>query len=359
MKLNEWVIKGFFLGLLVSQASHSQAVKSLSLQIKWSHPNPQVNRDAAFKYSKGEGVLVAILDTGADLSQPRLNGKIYKNPLEIPANGLDDDRNGFPDDVYGWNFLNNSANIQDDHGHGTHVAGIVVDSFFGIAPNAKILPVKIGGADGKIAPANLIKAMEYAINRGAKVINMSLRFVDPGIVSQLMIDSMMSLARRNNVLIITAAGNDGLDTGKNGIFPANIMGDNHLAVCSVDSQDNQSTFSNFNHLRVQICAPGENIISLGVPALHKTATDSGLFRPSSGTSMAAPFVSGAAALLYGFNIHFKSFEVRRYLMNHVRKISKLEKSAITSGVLDIGSSLKSAWCDSQKAKVGLLPPECL
>jgi subtilisin family serine protease len=364
MKRSALFLASFLISYLLASPSGAQSgavkVPTLSLKEKiWALPSQQINRDAAFKYSKGAGALVAILDTGVDLSQPRLRGRLFKNPLEIPGNNLDDDRNGFTDDVYGWNFLNNTANIQDDQGHGTHVAGIIVDEAFGVAPEARILPIKIGDAQGRISPANLIKAMEYAVNRGAKVMNLSLRFVDPGVVSQLMIDSMMSFARRNNVLIVTAAGNDSLNTGSTPIFPANIMGDNHVTVCSVSNSDTQSTFSNFNHLRVQLCAPGEDIMSWGVPALHRTAKDSGLFQLNSGTSMAAPFVAGAAALLYSINSNLKGYEVRNYLMNNVRKVSKLEQSAITSGVLDVGKSVKRAWCDLEKAKIGLAPLECL
>jgi subtilisin family serine protease len=230
-------------------------------------------------------VVIAIIDTGLDLTHPDLAGKIWSNPGEIAGNGIDDDHNGYKDDVRGWDWYNGDNNPSDDHspGHGSHVAGIAAAAsnnsvgIAGMAWNAKLMPLKVLGGDGSGADWAVAEAITYATKRGAKVINLSLAGYGLGSY----VRDAVNFAYSQGVVVVAAAGNNGswglMEPGSY----ANAWG-----VIATDEGNNRAGYSNFGN-EADFAAPGNNIYS----------TVRGGYRHMSGTSMAAPHVAGAAALL--------------------------------------------------------------
>jgi subtilisin family serine protease len=216
----------------------------------------------------GKDIVVAVIDDGVDFSHPDLNGREWTNPNETPANGKDDDGNGYVDDVYGWDFRNNDSTVYDPlDQHGTHVAGTIAASangegVVGVAPNVKIMALKFLdasssdglGAEGTTSDA--IKAIEYAKKMGARISNNSWGG-DPNseILKKAINDSGM--------LFVAAAGNDGRDTDSSPFYPASYAPDNDniLSVAAINNQGNLASFSNYGKNSVDISAPGQSILS--------------------------------------------------------------------------------------------------
>ena len=235
-----------------------------------------------------KGVVVAVVDSGVQLDHPDLKGALWTNEREVAGNGLDDDGNGFVDDVHGWDFVDGDndpspGGTSEFDNHGTHVAGIIGATsnngvgISGIAPNVQIMPVRV--MDGKSGRTDTIAdGIDYAVKNGADVINLSLG----GAYSRLM-DEAIARAWKAGVVVVAAAGNDG---GSAASFPASSRVAGVLGVGATDSQDALASFSNFGP-GVDLTAPGVDILSTFGPSSYKLM---------SGTSMAAPQVSGAMAL---------------------------------------------------------------
>jgi len=263
-----------------------------------------VRADAVWDTTTGDtSALVAILDTGVDWTHPDLSSHIWTNPAELGGQpGVDDDGNGFVDDVHGWDFVNHDADPMDDNSHGTHVAGLVAavaDNGIGIAGinwKARILPVKVFQSSGRGDVATITQGIVYAVENGATVINMSFG----GYARSLTMEAVLANAYGSAVLV-AAAGNDGLCIGPptppcRPFFPAAlsyVLGvqatspGGKLALFSNKDEDGP-VFSRYDELfNYELRAPGEKILST-VP--H------GNYRYFNGTSMAAPIVSGAVAL---------------------------------------------------------------
>ncbi len=245
----------------------------------------------------GEGVVVAVIDTGVDYTHPDLKSNIWTNWLELDgADGVDDDGNGYVDDVYGWNFVSENNNVQDDHGHGTHVAGIIAmadngTGGVGIAYGAKVMAIKAGQASGTFSSMAIARAVMYAQACGADIINMSF-----GSYAESTIVENALRAAYTDCLLVAAAGNDGIWTlptpmGRN-MYPAAYS--YVLGVMATDDSGTQlASFSNHDLIptlggEYELAAPGMSIYST-LPGDR--------YARWSGTSMAAPVVSGAAAVL--------------------------------------------------------------
>lgn len=236
-----------------------------------------------------EGVLTAIVDTGIDLDHEDLWSRIWINFDEIDGNGIDDDGNGYVDDYQGWNWVADSPNSNDDHGHGTHVAGIA-----GAEPNndrgvagqcwtyRHLMPLKALDANAGGESSWIAKAITYAAVKGARVINLSLGSYQPN----AMIRQSIDFAHASGCVVVAAMGNDDTDIP---FYPASYW--NVIAVGATDGWDRRAYFSNYG-LLLDVVAPGEAIYST-YPG------DSYVWRD--GTSMAAPHVSGLASLLLGAN----------------------------------------------------------
>ena len=240
-------------------------------------------------------VTVAVIDTGVDYTHEDLQANIWTNTNEIPGNGIDDDANGYVDDVYGVDLVSeNGGSGMDDQGHGTHVAGIIAAAnnnigIVGLAYNVKIMPIKAGMASGYFHQSDVAKAILYAYENGADVINMSFG----GTASTIAVQDALELAFTRCVLV-AAAGNGGApNEGAIGQpnYPAALS--YVMGVMSVDQFGIESSFTNydskaFNSVEYEVYAPGSQILST-IPG-NRYAT-------WSGTSMATPYVSALAALL--------------------------------------------------------------
>ena len=239
----------------------------------------------------GKGIVVAVIDTGVDYKHEDLKGNIWHNSGEIEGNGIDDDSNGFVDDIRGWNFVDNTNDPYDDQGHGTHVAGIIAaqnndKGTLGIAYNSDIMILKAGDGSGYFTQDRIAQSITYAYMNGADIINMSFGGES---VSIAVLDALE--AAYTTAVLVAAAGNEGNNNEIFPIYPASLS--HVLGVMSVDSNYCFSSFSNFdtrrfNSREYEICAPGEQIYST-IPGNR--------YASLSGTSMAAPIISGIIALL--------------------------------------------------------------
>src|SRR5262245_16003926 len=163
----------------------------------------------AWQQSTGKGVVVAVLDTGVQLKRSELRGHIWTNPAEIPGNGRDDDHDGIVDDVHGADFVNGDGRPADDNGHGTHVAGIIAGHGLvrGLAPGATVLPVKVLGADKSGNAHLLAQGIDYALARGARILNISVN----GDGASAELEAAILRAQDAGAVIVASAGNDGRD----------------------------------------------------------------------------------------------------------------------------------------------------
>ncbi|MFN6471567.1 MAG: S8 family peptidase [Nostoc sp. SerVER01] len=250
----------------------------------------------------GQGVVVAVVDTGVDYNHEDLRNNIWTNANEIADNGIDDDGNGYVDDSYGWNFSGNNNNTLDGNGHGTHVSGTIAAEnnnygVTGIAYNAKIMPVKVLNDSGSGSYSSIAKGIRYAVDNGADVINLSLG----GRYSNRTLESAIDYASSKGVVVVMAAGNDG-DSSPD--YPARYASKSGIAVGAVDRNNNIADFSNRSGTSEisYVTAPGVNVYST-VP--------NNQYDTYSGTSMAAPHVAGVVALMLSANSNLTDAQVRQ------------------------------------------------
>ncbi len=280
------------------------------------------------------GVLVAIIDTGVDYFHPDLAANIAVNESEIANNGIDDDGNGYVDDSLGYDFAGRDGDPLDENGHGTHVAGTVGASgndgegVVGVSWRASLLPVRVLDRHGSGSLAQVIAGIDYAVARGARVINLSL---GAPYGSKLLLLSLQR-AQAAGTVIVAAAGNDGLDNDSSPSFPANYELEALISVAATDRDDLLADFSNFGAKSVHLAAPGVSILSTYL---------FGSYVFLSGTSMATPHVSGAAALVLGLNPTLTGVQVKDLLLNSSDKLSALEGLVVSGGRLNVGSAISS------------------
>jgi len=276
----------------------------------------------AWELARGAGATVAIVDSGARVQHPDLAPNIWTNFDEVPGNGVDDDRNGYVDDVHGVDLSSTrpGQDLSDGYGHGTHVAGIVAAAannagVVGVAPQAKLMIVKVLKGDGSGTTGGVAEGIRYAAANGARVINLSL----VGDVNDPRVAEAVRAAGAANALVVASAGNDGRDIDRRPAYPAALPEPNLLAVASTDPNQGRgiSDFSNYGRLAVQVAAPGAQILS--------SANDGG-WKLMSGTSMAAPMVAGVAALAVSANPHINAVDLRGLLIQYAAR-SNLPVSA--------------------------------
>ncbi|GAB5389664.1 MAG: hypothetical protein Alpg2KO_26320 [Alphaproteobacteria bacterium] len=272
-------------------------------------PDADIDAFEAWEIASGEGVVVAVIDTGVDLDHEDLADNIWVNEGEIAGNGIDDDGNGYIDDVNGYDFHNSDGDPDDDNGHGTHVSGTIAAlrnngiGVAGVAHDAEIMALKgLGSFSG--TDADIAEAIIYAVDNGADIVNMSLG--GPGF-SQVLLDAV-NYAGENDVLLVAAAGNDGLNNDFFGNYPSNYAGDHMIAVASSTHNEVLSGFSNTGLVSVDVAAPGSLILS---------TTPGDDYQEFSGTSMATPHVAGIAALLMQEFPDYSAAEIRAQILNTV------------------------------------------
>ena len=277
----------------------------------------KIGSPAAWDNSTGAGVIVAVVDTGIDFAHPDITANIWTNTGEIADNGLDDDGNGYVDDVHGWDFIGftytnpvQSNNPVDHFGHGTHVAGTIAAvenngiGVIGVAWNAQIMPVKALDDFGQGLDSTLGPAIIYAANNGADVISNS--WAGPG-QSQTISDAV-SYAHNLGAVIVAAAGNDGRDARI--YYPANLS--DAITVAATDPNDVLAYFSNYGD-KIDVSAPGVDILSLRAAGTSMGTPVDAYYTRASGTSMATPHVSGTAALILSQHPDYSNEDVRQVL----------------------------------------------
>jgi subtilisin family serine protease len=234
---------------------------------------------------------VAVIDTGVDLDHVDLVDNLWRNPGEIPANGLDDDANGKIDDIFGWDFYNEDPTPGDEHGHGSHIAGIIgavggnAIGVSGVAPRAQIASLRFMGKDASGFASDAVRAIRYANENGFRVLNCSWGLYSP---SSLLRDALIEATQAGS-LVVCAAGNDGLNIEAIPIYPASYNLPGILCVTSTDARDRADPGANYGGESVDLGAPGRSILSLD---------KDGGYRYRTGTSMACAHVAGVAALAF-------------------------------------------------------------
>jgi subtilisin family serine protease len=274
--------------------------------------------------------IVAIIDTGLDSNHKvfKNTAAMWTNTAEVPNNGIDDDFNSYVDDVNGWNFINNTSNFFDDEGHGTHVGGIVVGAGFDIFSSSldqsriRVMPLKFLDANGSGSTANAVKAIYYAVDNGAKVINCS--WGGPSYSKAL--HEAMTYAYDKKVMIVTAAGNSSLNNDSNAMYPANYDVPSNLSVAASTDSDALASFSNYGNGLVPVASPGVYIYS---------TLPGGGFGSMSGTSMAAPFVAGLAATAMREATKLTGYQIKQMIL------TTATKSNLLSGKVSTGSRINA------------------
>lgn len=270
----------------------------------------KVNAPTAWDTATGAGVVVAVVDSGVDITHPDLQANIYSAPNEIAGNGLDDDSNGYVDDVTGWDFFEYDNSPNDTNGHGTHVAGTIAAvgnnqrGVVGLAYNSKIMPLRGLGTDGGGWDSGLSQAIVYAALNGADVINNSWG----GSGRSPLATDAINLAYSLGVIIVSAAGNSNMESCQ--FSPANV--EKSITVAATDPSDVKTYYSNYG-VKLDVAAPGGigqipayGILSTAPPTSYlestygvptQTGPNGEKYMAISGTSMAAPHVAALAALL--------------------------------------------------------------
>lgn len=264
----------------------------------------------------GEGVVVAVIDTGVDYNHEDLQDNIWTNSAEVSGQkGTDDDNNGYVDDVHGINLIDPNETPMDDHGHGTHVAGIIAMENnnvggVGIAYKSKIMPIKAGGSDGTFNSTDIAKGIEYAYKNGADVINMSFgSYAHSALIENALQDAF------NSCVLVAAAGNYGIPTadcplGGQNMYPASYS--YVIGVMAYDEANSFASFSNWDYkpnanAEYEVVAPGVSVYS---------TLPNGRYASWNGTSMAAPMVSAEAAILRS-SLKDKDTYSSRYIMGQL------------------------------------------
>ena len=290
-------------------------------------------------YTGSNSVLVAVIDTGVDYNHEDLADNIWTNTGEIPGNGIDDDGNGYIDDIHGYDFVNNDGDPMDDNGHGTHVSGTIAavgNNGIGVAGvnwDATIMGLKFLGYDGFGSASDAISAILYATDMGARLTSNSWGG-NGG--SQALLDAI-NAADAANVLFVAAAGNDGRNTDSYPKYPQGFDAPNILSVAATDHDDNKASFSNYGATSVDLGAPGVDVLSTFPTAIFPSG-----YAWGSGTSMATPHVSGAAALLLSLDPSLTPAELINILMSTVDPIPALAGISVSGGRLNVNTAVNFA-----------------
>ena len=275
---------------------------------------------------------VAVLDSGVDKDHPDLRPNLWKNSNEVSGNGKDDDKNGFVDDIYGADTLDHKGSGLDANGHGTHVAGIIAatgnnaDGVSGICWQASVMSVRMLDSKGRGSAADAADAIDYAVHEGAKILNCSFGTSSK---SSVLEDAIVH-AKEHGALIVVAAGNDGESIESHPSYPASYTQGNILTVAATNEKDALASFSNYGSKSVDVAAPGDDILS--------TLMD-GRFGVKSGTSMAAPLVAGAAAMLRKVDSKATYSQIRTALREAVDKPPALQGKVLYGGRLNVRLAL--------------------
>jgi alpha-tubulin suppressor-like RCC1 family protein/subtilisin family serine protease len=293
-------------------------------------------------WTKGTGstqVIVAVLDTGFSATHLDLRQNLYTNPGEIANNGVDDDHNGYVDDVHGWDMIAGDARPDDEVGHGTHVSGTIgaqgdnATGVVGLNWRVSILPIQVCASWGCLT-SKVASGLLYAAHLGARVANASLGGSHPPL--QYEIDAAKAFGAAGGILV-AAAGNSASNNDNAPVYPADYDSDNVISVAATDRLDHLATFSNYGATSVDLAAPGVDILSTYL---------NNAYRSMSGTSMATPHVAGALALYIAADPTASVRKLRTRLLQTVDPVPELTGKVASGGRLSLsGLLLGSSSCD--------------
>jgi subtilisin family serine protease len=322
--------------------------------VRWVEPNrrfyassieapsdPLIGRQWALRSARVRGawlatiggeITVAVLDSGIDFSNPDLTENLWTNQAEVPDNRVDDDGNGFVDDVHGADTVNYDGDPADGWGHGTAVASVIGargDDGFGIsgvAWSVRLMPVKVLHDHGWGTTASMISGLRYALRAGARIVNMSLN----GPESSQALDEAIRQAEAQGVLVVTSAGNDGADRDQVASYPASVPSRAVITVASANRAGGLGRSSAYGRTSVDIAAPGDDVL---------TSDLGGRCTRRSGTSFAAAYVTGAAALLAAARPGASGTRLRAAIVASARRGGRVD-AAIAGGQLDVAAALE-------------------
>ena len=305
-------------------------------------PDADIDAPEAWDTATGSAdVVVAVIDTGVDYNHEDLAANMWTNPGEIPANGVDDDGNGYVDDVYGIDPCNGDSDPFDDNGHGTHCSGTigaVSDNGIGVVGvnwDVRIMALKFLSASGGGYTSDAIECLEYGIMMETDYgINLKLTSNSwgGGGFSQSLYDAIEASGNAG-MLFVAAAGNSGSNNDINPHYPSSYDLANIIAVAATDRDDDLAYFSCYGPQSVDMCAPGQDILS---------TTPGNSYSIYSGTSMATPHVSGAAALLWSINPSYGHSDTKSTLLCTVDPLASLAGMVLTGGRLNLDNAIN---CD--------------
>jgi len=345
------------LGGLAPSFVHAQTPNDPSFDDLWYLPH--ISAPEAWDITTGSAkVVVAVLDTGIAFHHPDLQANVWENTGEIADNGKDDDRNGFIDDVQGWDFVDDDGVAEpvleaspdpDAQSHGSVVAGIIGavgdnhEGYTGIAWDVQIMSLRILDEEGTGTESDAAKAITYAVENGADVINLSFA----GNESHAALRSAVQNAYNKGVVIVAALGNDARDVNINPVYPACLrseVADWVIGVTATDNEDWETDFTNYGSDCADIAAPGEGIFGLGYTEGMEGARESELYiGPWDGTSLASPIVAGAAALLKSYYPTISVDNVRLALKLSVDPAHTISGSgALGAGRINVARALEVA-----------------
>lgn len=320
---------------------------------QWSLP--LISAPSAWdRFTGSRDIVVAVLDTGVAYTHPDLAANLWTNPGEIPNNGIDDDHNGIVDDYYGANFggTRGTGDPWDDDtadSHGTHLSGIIgavgnnALGVSGINWTVKVMAVKfLHGPDGSGDLSDVLKAIEYALSKQAKIINLSFEVdEDPTLVNDIKsLREAIATADKAGVLVVSAAGNSGADLDKINIYPASIRLPNNISVAAATRTDSLASYSDFGLHTIDLAAPGGITTGSANAILSTVWINNGSlqYRTLAGTSVAAPHVSGALALVWGAAPALSHYQVKARILNGVDTVASYA-ATITGGRLNLARAL--------------------
>ncbi len=284
-------------------------------------------------------IVVAVLDTGVDYTHPDLAANMWTNEDEIPGNGIDDDNNGYIDDVIGWDFEHQTNDPMDDYGHGTHCSGTIGaegNNGIGVAGvnwRVTIMPLRIiGGQEIDAYCLDAAEAIHYAVDNGARVMSCSWWTIQH--YNQTLEDAV-AYSEQMDVALVAAAGNDSRDDDSPDYnhWPSEWPYSNIIAVAATNHTDNIAYFSNFGPTTVDVGAPGEDILS--------TIWPNHGYETMSGTSMATPHVAGTVALMLSIRPELTVSEVKQFLFTTVDPIADLQGVTVTGGRINAFRTLQA------------------
>ena len=312
-------------------------------------PDADIDAPEAWNVVTGSAtVVVAVIDTGVDYNHPDLVANMWTNPGEISGNGLDDDADGYVDDVRGWNFYGDNNNPMDDHFHGTHVAGTIGAlgnngvGVSGVAWQVRIMPLKFLSASGSGFTSDAVEAIHYATVKGARILSCSW---GGGGYSQSLKD-VIDQAGTAGILMVAAAGNDSNNNDVSPAYPASYKSSNIVAVAATDHNDQLAGFSNYGTNTVHVAAPGVGILSTFPTTMTAAMSSAGLttsYGRISGTSMATPHVSGVAALALSQTPGLTVAQLRDRLTQRSDRLGNLAGVIQSAGRLNAFNVVNPDW----------------